>query len=147
MFSFLLSFVSFCFCLFLFLFLLVFVSSDVFIVYCISLLPCFFTVCVVTASATDLRERFLLSGIFYITLLTNNCHNLLLLRLLWGQQFSLGGCSAFQWCLKHRPDPSVCLNHSVFGNYIISGELYLNVSKYVGKLLVAKSLINFKYFS
>ena len=54
-------FISSCFCFFSFSTLLVFVSSDVFIV--------FFTLCVVTASATDLRERFLHSDIFYLTLL------------------------------------------------------------------------------
>ena len=52
---------------------------------------------------------------------------------------------------KHRPicklDPSVCLNHTIFGNYIISRKLCLNLSKYVDKLLVAKSLINFKHIS
>ena len=55
----------------MFLFLHVFISSDVlgvFIVDCICPFHCFFTV-VVTASATDLRERFLLSGVFFLTLL------------------------------------------------------------------------------
>ena len=79
MFSFLHVSVSFfpssCFCFFffhffMFSFLLVFVSSGVFIADCICLLHCFFTVCVVTTSATDLRERFLLSGVFYLTLLS-----------------------------------------------------------------------------
>ena len=33
--------------------------------------------CCCTASATDLREFFLLSGVFYLTLLPDICHNLL----------------------------------------------------------------------
>ena len=67
--------ISSCFRFFFFSILLIFASSDVFIVDCICLLHCFCTVCevlcfcVVTASATDLIERFLLSGIFYLTLL------------------------------------------------------------------------------
>ena len=36
-----------------------------------------------TASATDLRERFLLSDFFYLTLLPDIWHNLLLSRLPW----------------------------------------------------------------
>ena len=43
--------------------------------------------------------------------------------------------------------PSLYLNHTVFGNYIISLELYLNLWKYVDKLLVVKSLINFAHIS
>ena len=39
------------------------------------------------------------------------------------------------------------LNHTVFGSYIIIRELYLNLSKYVDKLIVAKILINFKHIS
>ena len=56
-------FISSRFYFFLFSFLHVIVSSDVFIVECICLLQCFFTVVVIT-SATDLREIFLLSGVF-----------------------------------------------------------------------------------
>ena len=40
-------------------------------------------ICHNTASATDLRELFLLSDVFYLTLLPNIWHNLLLSRLLW----------------------------------------------------------------
>ena len=61
-----------------FWFLLVFVSSDVFIIdstiiIIICSLHSFFFVCqvlcfcVVTASATDMQERFLISGVFYLT--------------------------------------------------------------------------------
>ena len=65
LFSFLRVFISSCFCFFIFSFPHVFVSSEIFVVDCICSLHCFFTVCqvprfcVVTASATDLRERFL----------------------------------------------------------------------------------------
>ena len=57
--SFLHVFVSFCFSFFMFSFLDIFVSLDVFIIGCI---------CDVTASVTDLRERFFLPGVFYLTL-------------------------------------------------------------------------------
>ena len=56
-----------------FSFLLVFVSSDVFIIDSICSLYSFFFVCqvlcfcVATASATDMQERFLISGVFYLT--------------------------------------------------------------------------------
>ena len=120
------------FCLFSFLSL--FISS------CFCLLKFFFTLCVVTASALDVRENFLLSGSFYLT------HVLLLSMLPLGWQFNLEGCRTFHWG-SHWPGPSVCLNHTVFDNYMRSSELYLNFSKYFDKLLVGKSLINFKHFS
>ena len=66
-------------------------------------------------------------------------------RLHWGRKFCLEGCRASHWGLKHRPSPSVCLNNTVFCNYMISMELYLNLPKYVDKLLVVKSLISFKH--
>ena len=119
---------------FLFSFLSVFTSS------CFCLLKFFFTLCVVTASALDVRENFLLSGSFYLT------HVLLLSMLPLGWQFSLEGCRSFHWG-SHWPGPSVCLNNTVFGNYMRSSELFLNFSKYFEKLLVGKSLINFKHFS
>ena len=46
---------------------------------------------------------------------------------------------------KHRLDPSVCLNHTVFGNCMVSREIFFNLSKCVDKLLVGKGLINFTY--
>ena len=60
-----------------------------------------------------------------------------------GWQFSFEGCRVSHWRLKHRLNPSVCLNHTVFGNYMISRKLYLNLSKYFDKLLLGKSFINF----
>ena len=60
--------------------------------------------------------------------------------------FCLEGCMACHWGLKNRPAPSVCLNHIMFGNYMIHRELCLKIlSKYVP--LVVKSLINFKHIS
>ena len=46
-----------------------------------------------TASATDLRERFSLSGVFYLTLLPNIWHNLLLWKFPWELAF-------FPWRLQ-----------------------------------------------
>ena len=76
---------------------------------------------------------------------------------LW-PHFSFEGYRASHWGSKHRPIPSVCLNHTLFRNYIISTKLYLNLLinyykflvdnfEYVDKLLVGKTLINFKHFS
>ena len=70
---------------------------------------------------------------------------LLLARLPWSQQFKLESCRTSHWVSKHRPCSSVGLNHTVLRNYMISMELYLNLSKYVHKLLVVKSFINFKH--
>ena len=99
----------FSFLFFLVSFLYVIVSSNVFIVDYISLLHCFFTVAVVTASATDLREPCLVSGVFYLQILSHIWHSLLLLRLPWGWQFSLQGCKASSE-IQTRP---ICLFQSL----------------------------------
>ena len=41
----------------------------------------------------------------------------------------------------------LCLNQTVFGLYMVSKKLYLNLSKYVDKWLVVKISINIKHFS
>ena len=71
---------------------------------------------------------------------------LLLSRHSWGQQSYLKGDRTSYWGLKHTPNSSVRLNPTVFSNYMISSKLYLNLSKYGDKLLVGKSLINFKHY-
>ena len=115
----------------------------VFIVDCICSLHCFFAVvAVVTTSATDLRERFLLSGVFYLTLLSCFYQGF---PVAW--KFCLEGCRASRWGSKQRPGSSVCFNDTVFRNYMISRELYLNLSRCVNKLLVVKSLINVKHIN
>ena len=100
LFSFLLLLISWCFHFFMFLILQMFLLFTT--LFCQVL-----RFCVVTGSATDLRERFLLSGVFYLTLLPDIWHNLLLSRFAWGQDFSLEGCRAFHWGLKHRLNPSI----------------------------------------
>ena len=109
-------FISSCFHFFLFWFFNVFDSSDVFIVNCIFSFHCFFTVCqvlrcsLVTASTTDLRERFLLSGIFYIRLLPAFIKDSLgLAVLLWRLQ-------GFPLRFETQAQP-ICLNYTVFDNY------------------------------
>ena len=42
------------------------------------------------------------------------------------RQFLLEVCKASHCSSKHRPAPSVCLNHTVFHKYVINQELYLN---------------------
>ena len=59
-----------------------------------------------TASATDLRERFLLSGVFCLALLPAFS------RLPWGRQFNVKVGRASCWSSKHSPIPTICLNHS-----------------------------------
>ena len=143
-------FISSCFLFFMFSFLYVFISSDLFgCFHCwlhmfTSLFPqCFFTIysllCCYCECYGFEREGFTLRSF-----IPNNLY-LLLSRLPWGRQFCLEGWMVSHWGLKHRPSPSVCLNHTVFGNYMISREL--NIWKYVDKLLVVKSLINLKHFS
>ena len=59
-----------------------------------------------TTSATDLREHFLLSDIFYLALLPAFS------RFPWGQQFNLKVSQASCWSSKHSPGMTICLNHS-----------------------------------
>ena len=59
-----------------------------------------------TANATDLRERFSLSGIFYLALLAAFS------RLSWSWQFNLKVSRASCWSFKYSPGPTICLNHS-----------------------------------
>ena len=132
---------------FLFPFFHVFVSSDVFMVGCIFSLHCFFTffqyfVFVLLPRVLRIWECIFYSQAFF------TLHSLLLLwRLPWDCHFYLEGCRASHWGSKHRHGPSVCLNHTVLGNYMISSELHLNLSKFIDKLLVGNSVINFKHFS
>ena len=70
--------------------------------------------CCCTESATDLRELFLLSGVFCLTPLLNIWSNLLLSRLPRGRQYSLEDCRTSHGGSKHRPCPSSFLNHTVF---------------------------------
>ena len=102
--------------------------------------------CCCTASATNLREHFLLSYAFYLTFLPDIWYNLLY------QDFPGSDSSASKVAgppieVRDRPIPSLCFNHTVFGNCMIHRELYLDLPKYVDKLLVAKSLISYKHFS
>ena len=116
-FSFLLAFTSFCFHFFMFSFLQMFLMLLGFVHFTV------FSLRVLRISESVL---FTLHSFLF------------LLRL---------PCRSFHWGLKHRPEASVCLNHTVFCNYIISRELYLKYSKYAHKLLTVNNLINFKHFS
>ena len=65
-------------------------------------------------------------------------------------QFFLEGCRASHHGSKHCLSPTVWLIHSVIRKYLINTELYVNFSKYIDELLVAKSLTNilkFTYFN
>ena len=121
-------FIFSCFYFFMYFFLHFFVSSDVFALDSIYSLHYFFTVCpvlcfcVVTAGATDLRERFLLPGIFYLTILPAFIKASLGLVVL--------SCRLHTFPLRFETKTwPICLNHTMFGSYMISREFYLNLSK------------------
>ena len=60
-----------------------------------------------TATATDLRERSLLSGTFYLTLLPA------FWKTSWGRQFNLKvSCVSWQSPSKQSPGSTICLIHS-----------------------------------
>ena len=56
------------------------------------------------------------------------------------QQFFLEGYRASHCGSKHRPGPSICLNQEMFHNQNNKKKFYLNISKYVDKLLIVKSV-------
>ena len=60
-----------------------------------------------TSSATDLREHFLLSGVFYFALLPT-----FLQGFTGSQQFNYNVRSASCWSSKHSPGPTISLNTS-----------------------------------
>ena len=70
-----------------------------------------------TASATDLRERFLPSGAFYFALFPAFS------RFPWGRQFNLKVSRASCWSSKHSPDPTNCLDHTIHKRFIC-GRFY-----------------------
>ena len=141
-------FIFLCFYLFMFSFLHVFISTDVFgcthrwlHLFTSLFLHCFsgtsFLHCC-TASATDLRERVLLQGVFYLTLFPAFIKaSLGLVVLPWRFQ-------VFPLRFKIQNRSISLFEPSSVRHYMISKELYLNLSKYVEKFLVWKSLINFK---
>ena len=96
-------------------------------------LPCLLFCCfffryfvIVLLYHEDLRELFLPSDVFHLTLLPEIWHNLPLSRLPWDQQFFLEGRRTSHWGSKHRPGLSVCLNHTVFSRrYYSVGSIYV----------------------
>ena len=58
-----------------------------------------------SASATDLRDRFLLSGVFYLARISA------FLRLIWSWQFNLKISRASCWSSNHSRGLTICLNH------------------------------------
>ena len=80
----------------------------------------------VAVSTTDLR------GLFYpLVFLTLHsfptfCKSCFYQDFPGSRQFFLGGCMASHRGLKHRPVPSVCLNHTVFSkSYYLTGSIYV----------------------
>ena len=72
-------------------------------------------ICHSTASATDLRELFLLSGVFTLHTFPTFGTICFYHGFPGSWQFFLEGCRASShWGSKHRTSLSVCLNHTVF---------------------------------
>ena len=70
---------------------------------------------------------------FYLTLLPAIWHNLLFFQGFPGSRQSfLEVCRIFHWCSKHKPGPSVCLNHTVFIKS--STEHYINLFQILNPL-------------
>ena len=67
-----------------------------------------------TVSATDLRELFLLSGVFTLHTFPTFGTICFYHGFPWSWQFFLEGCRASHWGSKLRTSLSVCLNHTVF---------------------------------
>ena len=89
-----------------FLFLLVFISFCFRLFRWIITFACF-TVCVVTASTTDLKKRFLLSGVFL-----PYTPSYWFQALCGSRQFNLKVSRASCWSLKHSPDLAIRLSYS-----------------------------------
>ena len=80
-------------------------------IFCLKLLP---HICHSTASATDLKELFLLSSIFYLLSFLTFGTICFYEGFPGSCQYFLEGCSASYWGSKYRSRLSVCLNHTVF---------------------------------
>ena len=110
--------------------------------------------CCCTASATDLRDLFLLSGVFCLILLPTFAKVPQVLRI-WenffypetffnlhsfptfgttcfyhgfpgSRHFFHEGCRASHWGSKHRPSPYLCLNHILFSKkYYLVGSIFV----------------------
>ena len=93
-----------------------------------------------TASATNFRELFILSIVFYFTLLLGICHNLLLSRLGSSSPWRLQGL-VLRLETQTRPAASVCLNHTMFSKRQNSLG-YLYVLCYNGTLYQPLPLLN-----
>ena len=77
---------------------------------------------------------------------TECCTNLLLSMFPWELAVLPWRLQDFPLWFKQRPTPFLRFNHTVFDISTISKKLYLNLSKYVDKLLVVKTLININHF-
>ena len=127
---------------FTFSFLLVFISSCFRFVrrfYCwLHLLTSLFLHCLLSTSfLCCYRERYGFERAFFTLrqfLFYTPLAQLAIMKTSLGL-FCLEGCRASHWGLNYRINPPVYLNHKVFGNYVISRELFSNLSKYVENYL------------
>ena len=68
-------------------------------------------------ASRDLRELLLLSGVFYLTFFSYICTNCFYQGFPGSRKFFYEGFRASHSGSKHRPDQSVCLNHTVFSKW------------------------------
>ena len=84
-------------------------------------------ICNSTASATDLGEPFLPSGVFF-TLHFFSAFGITCFDqgFPWNRQFFFESCKTLHWDSKHQPGPSSSLNHTVFSKrYYSVGSIYV----------------------
>ena len=89
--------------------------------------------CCCTASPTDLREHLLLPGVFTLHSFPPFGTTCFFFQGFPGSRQSfLEVCRIFHWCSKHKPGPSVSLNHTVFIKS--STEHYINLFQILNPL-------------
>ena len=94
-----------------------------------------------TASATVLSGHFLLTGVFYLSLLPYILAQPAFIKASLGaSSYFLESCRTSYWSLKHRPGPSVCLIHSNPQPSINLNFLLMHVN-IANVLLLVKTLI------
>ena len=116
-----------------------FISSDVFIVDCICLLYCFFTVSQVLRFYVVVLRVLRIWGVaFYFQTLFTLYSFLLLSRLSWGWQFCLEGYRACHWGSKHRLGPLTRPVNNTINIFLINPNIILYYVLFVKYLWICK---------
>ena len=116
-----------------------FISSDVFIVDCICLLYCFFTVSQVLRFYVVVLRVLRIWGVaFYFQTLFTLYSFLLLSRLSWGWQFCLEGYRACHWGSKHRFGPLTRPVNNTINIFLINPNIILYHVLFIKYLWISK---------